>query len=570
MLRNNVSLDSANSMDSPTPMSPAAEDNPPRSPVPSELSSASATGSSACSNQTGSRTPPLSTFNESIQGSNGALDQHTAASATTELLQGGCLAGEALPIRILISHAKPLKNMQGIVITLFRQGRIDTHPAIPLGPSRRSKNVEYEDYYPRSRTGLGGLSLSSAGSSRSFRQDLNQIFAPIIVDPHTHEYVINTSISVPVDLFPTISCVPGSMISFNYFVEVVIDLRSRIGNQDKIRPHLSMTSTQQHGYGEFRISRHESADGVNFLSTPGFNYLITDQLRRTRGVIFTRDEITIGTRDSTRKRGKQKEVNCLFDSYGVARDSVQLGREQELDDLDFDRHNPSSETDSQGSRSKSTHGQNHQQTVPVPPPEIDEELDEKAQLRRAERRLLPSAPPEDDEVTSDIHGATAPEATDEEDFVRRYGLGPPAPAYEQLSNRLPTYVTKTLPHDGASHLLAGPHDDKQELEQQRLLALASAPDYEVTDEFASLAAHSPRPTAPFIVENKIFIINDPQLANVSDTNGGLSAEQQGGNIVPAAAGEICGLEPANEVHQGQACPSSNSFPPAESLPVYQR
>lgn len=569
--RTDTSLDSANGMQSPTSISPQPEDEPPRSPVPSEMSTTSVTGSGTSSEQTGSGTPPLSTMNFATQCS---LDPETIASATTELLQGGCMAGDTMPIRISIHHAKPLKNMQGIVITLFRQGRIDTHPAIPLGPCRRGKRLEYEDYYPKSRTGLGGLSLSSAGSSRSFRQDLNQIFAPIIVDPHTHSHVVNTSISVPVDLFPTIWCVPGAMISFTYYIEIVVDLRSKIGSQDRIRPHMSMTSTQQHGYGDSRISRHEGTDGVSYLSTPGFNYLLTDQLRRTRGVIFTRNEIVVGTRDSARKRGKQREGRSVLADNMPFRGCIHLGREQDPQDPEFDCTRRPSATESQDERQQSIYQTSHQPTAYIPPPDVEEDLDEKARLRRAGQRLLPSAPPQHEGPSSSV--PTAPPAINEEDFIRRYGLGPPAPAYAGPSITHFAHSNDTIRYNAAAPLIPGPHDDKQELERQRLLALASSPPTDTTGdeaESAEVRQQGLQPSAPVLYEDDIFDVNDPRVPQVlEDFN---IVDESPGNQQASNAGSTADSAPSGEASDTdhgchEAGPSNDELLDKDNLPVYKR
>lgn len=458
---------------------------PPRSPVPSEFSSAPTTNSTS-SNMTGSITSPVRTV---IEDADNAISPNTI-SAKIEVLQGGCLAGDSLPMRVSIRHNTAVKSMQGIIITLYRQGRIDTHPAIPLGPQRRGEKPKYEDYYPKSFTGLGGLSLTSAGSSRSFRQDLNQIFAPIIVDPQSLAAVISTSIQAPVHLFPTITCVPGGMVSFKYYVEVVVDLRAKIGSQDRIRPHLNMTSGLQHAYGDAKMTRIEGSDGVSYAATPGFNYLVTDQLRRTKGVVFTRTEIILGTRDSSRKRQKQKKVQSAVDGNASSEGSGILGFEiTQAQDVEPGRHE--SYVEVHDNPCQLTGDLEQHPTIIIPPPEMEEDLDEKGRLRRAEERLLPSAPPRDDESSPSIAPIpSAPIAIDEEDFLRRYGREHPAPAYD------------------------GPQDDKLELERQRLLARSSAPDTEDDGaEGASAGGCSQfiQPSAPILYEDDVFDINDPRV-----------------------------------------------------------
>lgn len=510
--------DSANGLPTLHTISHRLDEAPPQSPVPSEISCTTATTGSASSNGASPGESKLCTIlnsNEDLL----AMSDPDTVSAKTEMLQGGCLPGDAFPLRISIKHDKPVKSMQGIIITLYRQGRIDTHPAIPLGAFSKSGKQRYEDYYPKSRTGLGGLSLSSAGSSRSFRQDLNQVFVPIIVDPQSLTAIINTSIQAPADLFPSITNVPGAMVSFRYFIEIVIDLRGKLSGQDRLLPHLSMTSTPQHGYGDPKVSRCEGLDGVNYLSTPGFNYLITDQLRRTKGIISTRTEVIVGTRDSTRRRGKQSTDRVQFVEDRSFKGSFNLGREEEPDEIREGSARHRSMLEAQGEEQQSSNSANVYQRALIPLPEPEEDLDEKAQMRRAEQRLLPSAPPQDENARSlTAIVPSAPPAIDEEDFLYRYGLRAPAPAYEGPSGTRVEIASRNAPNDnaiGSLHVIrgtAGPQDDKQELEYQRLLALASSPDYSNAD--GAVEGHTAQavvPTAPVLFEDDIFSIHDPRI-----------------------------------------------------------
>ncbi len=510
--------DSANGLPTLHTISHRLDEAPPQSPVPSEISCTTATTGSASSNGASPGESKLCTIlnsNEDLL----AMSDPDTVSAKTEMLQGGCLPGDAFPLRISIKHDKPVKSMQGIIITLYRQGRIDTHPAIPLGAFSKSGKQRYEDYYPKSRTGLGGLSLSSAGSSRSFRQDLNQVFVPIIVDPQSLTAIINTSIQAPADLFPSITNVPGAMVSFRYFIEIVIDLRGKLSGQDRLLPHLSMTSTPQHGYGDPKVSRCEGSDGVNYLSTPGFNYLITDQLRRTKGIISTRTEVIVGTRDSTRRRGKQSTDRVQFVEDRSFKGSFNLGREEEPDEIREGSARHRSMLEAQGEEQQSSNSANVYQRALIPLPEPEEDLDEKAQMRRAEQRLLPSAPPQDENARSlTAIVPSAPPAIDEEDFLYRYGLRAPAPAYEGPSGTRVEIASRNAPNDnaiGSLHVIrgtAGPQDDKQELEYQRLLALASSPDYSNAD--GAVEGHTAQavvPTAPVLFEDDIFSIHDPRI-----------------------------------------------------------
>lgn len=523
-------------------------DLPPSSPAPSEFGSIATTDSTS-SNVSCSINPPVRTV---IEGAEDAIvnPSQNTISAKIDVLQGGCLAGDSFSVRVSIKHNTAFKSMQGIIITLYRQGRIDTHPAIPVGPQRLGEKPKYEDYYPRSLTGLGGLSLTSAGSSRSFRQDLNQILAPIIIDPKSLTTVINTSLQAPVHLFPTITCVPGGMISFKYYVEVVVDLRAKIGSQDRLRPHLSMTSGLQHGYGDAKMTRIECSDGVSYAASPGFNYLVTDQLRRTKGVVFTRTEMTVGTKDSSRKRQKQRDDQSAVDEIGRSNVSAVLGVEITQDN-DIEPGHPESYVEENNIPCPLADDQDQPTIDNIPLPEAEEDLDEKGRLRRAEERLLPSAPPQDEGPSSSTAPIpSAPIADDEEDFVRRYGQEHPAPAYD------------------------GPQDDKLERERQRLLARVSAPDAEDDGgaESASAAAvgsrHDIQPSAPVLYEDDVFDINDPRVPQILAHDDG--SQPTGPSDLAASTHDPHPPHNHNNNEQGPANAHAHDGDDDENLPLYRR
>lgn len=391
------------------------------------MSSTSAESSTLSANNMVLRTSAAAENHEHPDNSSASICPQKIITAQTMLLQGGCLPGDVLHLRVSINHTKAVKTMQGLIVTIYRQGRIDTHPDIPLGPLDHAGRQRYEDYYPRSRTGLGGLSLSSAGSSRLFRQDLAQTITPLIVDPQSLIATIKTSVQMPDHVFPTINCVPGGMISFKYFVEVVIDLRGKHVSQDRFMPNLSIINGPQHAYGDAKVSRIEGADGTSYSATPGFHYLITDQIRRNKGVVFTTTEVVVGTRDSTRSRGKQREeVQSLnYDqSSSVRLDGTQSP--QEFDDQpEYDEERW---TEQHADYSSSANDIYPPSNTLLSLPDMNESMDEKSQIRRAEQRLLPSAP--DVESPIDPITPSAPFAFDEEDFMNRYGYHAPAPAYE--------------------------------------------------------------------------------------------------------------------------------------------
>ena len=490
-----------------TALSPSGD--PPLSPAPSEISSTSATSGSSVSWQLRSTSSIGRHPNIDKERSNPAAAH--GISASIEVLRGGCLPGDTLPVQIFVSHGKAIKSLQGIIITLYRLARIDTHPAIPLGTSREGEKPEYEDYYPKSRTGLGGLSLSSAGSCRSFRQDLNQVFAPLIVDPRSLTASVRSSIKVPEDLFPTINTVPGQMISFKYYVEVVVDLRGKLAGQDRVRSQLGIVNgAAGYGNGDPKVSGVNGSSGLVFPLASGFGCLDTSQIRRERSVVSWPFQLVVGTRDSDRKRGKQGED---FQASEMTQPgppaAITRGSTGSVDLETNPRHTGELIADQRTSgiqfQVPEHSGDSPQytdvaQVYTIPPPEPEETVDEKPRLRQAEERLLPGAPP-GEHLGSDNTQPSAPEAVDHEDFVYRYRLHQPLhpePYPSVLATDLPqSSVQRQVGHQyshGSSPILAGSSDDKRELEMRRLQLAATSPEEDGSG--SSGTSPLPQPSAP--------------------------------------------------------------------------
>lgn len=496
-----LSIGSQGSANGSSSSDPQPPNGPPQSPVPSTTSFASGGSSSKSTYPTGAAQQfPNSSIESNSQACNDEVTDHMV-TAIIELLHRGCLPGDKLPVEISINHNKPVKSLQGIIITMYREGHVDTHPAIPLGPSHSRKKQEYEDYYPKSRTGLGGLSLSTAGSSSGFRKDLSQRFVPLIVDPHSLTAVIKTSIPVPDNLFPTVSSVPGAMITFKYFIEVVIDLRGRLTGQDRFLPRLNMTSgASSYGYGDYTSNGTDRSDGYMISASAGLGILGTEQIRREKGVVTCSFEVIVGTRDSGRKRGRNADEyrasdashadpaigsddDRAMESFGI------LGSQQRADSLPRDIDY---QTDPQISDDRlcAAYESNCWQPNAIPPAIIEEDLDEKSHVRRAEQRLLPSAPSVHNEhLSSNLQSQqpSAPEAFNLIDLANDRESSSPN---QLIHNRALTASMESarrnydLGYNGASTQVngdasspAGPGDDKQEMERQRLQMAASAPEY---------------------------------------------------------------------------------------------
>ncbi|KAK4465503.1 hypothetical protein QBC42DRAFT_261402, partial [Cladorrhinum samala] len=505
-----------------------------RSPVQSDVRSISGDSARSCStapsrNGDGiySLTPGVSQSGRKTP----AVKERTI-TATVELLRGGCLPGDLVPVKISVQHIRKLKSMHGVIVTLYRLGRIDSAPSLAL--SREvSQDQSKDEYYPKSKTGLGGLSLSSAGSCSVFRKDLSQVFTPLIIqDPETLSVTLTTSIRVPEDVFPTIKGVPCEMITFKYFVEVLVDLGGKLAGQIQGNK-LSSTRVNNAG-GPLGLPGSTFEAGTSALTSWGTSIIDTDVLRREKGVIAVVFEVVVGTTDSNRVRGKGPSKSMppihtvplheseLPDAINYEKQSQPWTPYQESEPYTPDGYpqdySPFQAQPLQQYSPFITHPQYpswgpvptpQQAPAPhyIPPPEVHDEssMTEKERVRRAEQRLLPSQPPEAPTVAgpSNSHfanveniydagdpGPSAPEA-----------LPSPAPDTSQAQAEVPSAPTlEEL--SGRSRGELDPSEDKQELERRRLLAEASAPpdfpeDYDENGgEGSSAAAAASGPSAP--------------------------------------------------------------------------
>ena len=518
-----------------------AEPQMPQSPLPSEsdfsLGSRRSSGQQGSQHDSQPRESPTSTPTPSGNRSRLSLVDDKHITVLIEPQTGGCLQGDYIPVKINISHTKQVKSVYGVILTLFRQARVDMRPSIPLGPIEKGKEGKYEDYYPKSLTGLGGLSLSGAGASHVFRKDLYQSLSPLYIDQQNLAAEVNARVRVPEEAFPTISTVPGAMISFKYYVEVVVDIQGKLQGLEKAANNLAGQAAPTGHFINSEVSDMERSAFTPFGST----IIDTTSVRRDKGVVTFTFEIVIGTKDTERKKGKQKLLE-------VASEDVRLGREPHaqlpLAGM-LDGHGNGSWYGHNGYHDHhwyQEHPYSYQPTdqyqpmyydatyyeppppPPVPIPEAPEEsqLTEKERIRLAETRLLPSQPPGmNDEHDDSTAGASAPFISEE----TPNGMGSNALALEPTST-LPEYrqvashseaqtphadaierqggSPADLPPDQAStaessslRRAASNSDDKQELNRQHLQAEASAPPTDEQDESEppSMVTHS-QPSAP--------------------------------------------------------------------------
>lgn len=518
----------------------------PRSPVPSIGPSTFSAGNSAgsvVSNSTGlsfrlSAAPSSMISTKESQKDSGRLSlAEQTITATIELLKSGCLPGDNLPLKISIKHTKALKSMHGIIITFYRQGRIDSAPPLSLFADVNEKEAErlkHEEFYPKSKTGLGGLSFTSAGSSSIFRKDLAQTFAPILVDPTTLTAVVNASVRVPEDVFPTISGVPGQMITFKYHVEVVVDLGGKLAGQQRHVPRVGAVALPTSNVAKPASSPRDG--NSNMLAAWGGSIVDTANIRREKSVVECRFEVVVGTTDTARTRARanssvRRQMNDWPDATHepIYEESVAASE---------DRHNPQqhpypypyydrppdhphpSLSDIREDHDYQNHfPPSHPGQMYVPPPDLqpDGAVGEKERLRRHEERLLPSQPPIDEDGPSSSGAVvprlapSAPPTEDEELYDPNDATPQRAPIWSptlpfSIPSEPPTAPSAPAAHDFGPGASANPNEDKQELERRRLMAEASAPSEFLADEDDDTGEGSSsrplhEPSAPLILED---------------------------------------------------------------------
>ena len=499
----------------------------PGSPARSEVSTTSASSSS--------RSWHLATASAT------KLDQvdPEAMHVVFELSQGGCLPGDRVPIHVNVKHYKPIKNLHGVVVTLYRTGRVDNHPALPIGPVSEGSDRQHERYYPRSRTGLGGLSLSSPGSHKTFRQDLSQSFAPLITDPNALTAHVKTHVDIPEGIFPSITSVPGSMISFKYEVEIVVDLRGKLAGPDYVRSQLGLLNMAR-GYGLGDPKKHgvDGTTGLVFPLASGFGCLDTTQMRREKSVVSRSFELVVGTRDSERMRlrrlGKQaatSSAHSFVRTPSSERQPPSVASQAQTAQV-LVATSPLSEHDSCFSQS----GPSIMEVVDGhdPPPadttdiSYDDGLDEKTRVKNAEARLLPSAPPVDC-YPSDPDGPTLEPSAPPEFVGPVYlqGLQYLQPSVtsdseQSLATIVPTHSTRqenadfdTPPDDQLKETSF--ENGSQDVNQPQLQA--SSP---IDDAHSNIFTHRLQPSAPSDID-----VPHPALALESPRNEEPSAGLEG-------------------------------------------
>jgi arrestin-related trafficking adapter 9 len=493
---------------------PISEIQPPQSPAPSDDTAASRNSTSTNSfqvvNHTDSAYAPSRKDSEA-QSSTTSISPQTI-TATTELEKQGALPGDTIPIRVSVIHNKP--SVRGLVIaTLYRQGRIDLHPEIPLVSRGRTRRAECEDIYPRSRSGLGGLHFSHGSASSVFRKDLSQSTAMMIVNPQTMTADVRTSIKLPENAFPTMSNVPGGMITFKYYVEVVVDLCGKLG-ETRFLPRLT----------SMEPSFTDGADNTNQSNSDWANNILdTLQLRRTKSVVDFTFAVIVGTKDTGRiPNSRAREDNNTHEGNSTKYHPGETGHPGDEDyyNTNVDYYGDwdgSNEYDDSEQAPAHDRNQNQPSMQLMPPPSLEEPVDEKERLKQQAALLLPSQPPEEagPSGAAEASAPSAPYIPEDTASCDYHGQlnGDAGPSVRQVSHSTMSTRSVDTIVDGAAAGASDPptfdedtsrrlQDDKQDLERQRLMAQASAPPEDDNDPGGGqqFSANDHMPTAPVLDE----------------------------------------------------------------------
>ena len=303
------------------------------------------------------------------------------------------------------------------------------------------------------------------------------------------------------------------MISFRYYVEVVVDIQGRLGAQERALAGLpGLTAITTSGGDDLENER-------SGMTASGTYMVDTAPVRRDKGVVSATFEVVIGTRDSERRKGKQKEEEkpVVIQEPPVAEPAHHHEATTGNGDRPYSSHPPDDDYWGYNYHDWSYdhsngHGHGHwdyhegawDQPPQVPMPHIPDnsQLSEKELARRAEERLLPSQPPGmEQQAVEGAHEPTAPYLPGEH-VPDAHAV--PTPAYESRPSAPPSASFQT-PHSDMSspapeyfpvagpsnHVpITRPTDDKQEMQRRQLEAEASAPPVD-DEDLHTAAARTP-------------------------------------------------------------------------------
>lgn len=347
--------------------------------------------------------------------------------------------------------------------------------------------------------------------------DLSQTLLPLIIDPRTSPVTVRASIKVPDDIFPTITSVPGGILAFRYFVEVVLDLKGKLVGQDTFLSHFGvMTSAAK--YNSLGTSSVDVPGTGNSLPSTWVGSIVdTERLCREKIVIGRTFEVIVGTKDSTQTSSRPVKAGTEYGNRSQSGPNEAIGG---METNGLREHSPTREDERDGNVD-GTHRQieaEHEEPFSVgerlprailSPPYINHEVDEKTRIKQAEQRLLPSSPPGDAESSgSQAHLATlCPLTALEAGRIHENGdvsrdVHTPLPSAPPADELMRSEISPAGPFNQPQTPLALAIDsvratateDKQETERRYLQGQISAPDVPVhpRDEAVSTVV----PTAP--------------------------------------------------------------------------
>jgi arrestin-related trafficking adapter 9 len=491
------------------------ESEPPRSPGPSETSfeSGPSSGETPSAVESISQVSQSGRTNDSgtklrTQFSTPLIDPLKPITTIIKLDQAGYLRGDTVEVHVSIDHTKQIKSLHGVIVTLYRQARVDFYPSLPI------INRD-DDSSARRRMVLRGIAIASGSSFHIFRKVLDQNFSAIIIDDKTMKAEVKTSISIPENAFPTISTVPGAMISFKYYVEVICDIQGKLSAYDKYLPTPGASSLN---------GMRNNGDGAH-SGFPGWSFIDTEEIKREKSVVCCNFEVIVGSRDSSRN-GNWSQLpaftgtllerdEALNQSNGESSSSSAECNRQKSTNSRSQRPEPV-RTNTNGESSSLIHtpsqplsstppphfslaAPNYESVstptpstatplVPIPTLPDESNLSEKERIRLAEQRLLPSAPsePAEDAYTSSSaqeYTPSAPRLTDLDPLIPSNAhhhlhhpyttILPQHPSHPLSSASAPPYAENSSSSTGPLSL--SPIDDKQELERRRLEEARSSP-----------------------------------------------------------------------------------------------
>src|SRR6201994_2240786 len=147
-----------------------ADPEPPRSPGPSETSfeSGPSSGETPSAVESISQVSQSARTNDSssrlkTQFSTPIIDHLKPITTIITLGRAGYLRGDTVDVHVLIDHTKQIKSLHGVIVTLYRQARVDYYPSLPV------INKD-DDSATKRRMGLRGISISSSGSFHIYRK----------------------------------------------------------------------------------------------------------------------------------------------------------------------------------------------------------------------------------------------------------------------------------------------------------------------------------------------------------------------------------------------------------------